>query len=103
VQAFKQQVAGLDDTEMYPGCLRRPGNASRAFFDFLANFFGGIVDIQPGDFAARGHQREDAPVIQAEDALHHVLLCFVEDARLGALVDQHLDFFFCNGRLKCWV
>ncbi|MNV34777.1 hypothetical protein D3C71_1262080 [compost metagenome] len=50
--------------------------------------------VQPGNAVARGHQAVGGTVAQAHDAIHHVALVGVDDARLVALGHQHADLFF---------
>ena len=56
-------------------------------FDLLL----GVLQIDPRDPRARRHKGVDAPFIQPEHIFDHILLGFLEDAYLGAVLDHNLD------------
>ena len=74
-----------------------------ALEDFLQARFQRLLDIEPADVSARGHQRLDGAITKAQNALNHVVLDLFEHARISALTNYRLDLVlgdirFAGGR-----
>ena len=68
-----------------------------AFANDAERFDLGIVDVDPVDLEARGHDVGDATVADVEDALDHVLLGLDKQSGLAARRNQQLNLI---GRMQ---
>jgi hypothetical protein len=56
--------------------------------DTAAALFNWVVKIEPNDLRSRCHERPGTTVAQREDSFDHILLRFLKDSGLGALLDK---------------
>src|SRR5690606_9739619 len=67
-----------------------------AFEDSLLMYVIVVIDIQPNDVTAVGHQIDGPFVAQAEHTVNNLVLNVLDGTNVGTFIHQRFDLFFGN-------